>query len=86
MLSLMAMNNIVAQIDAEIARLQQARKLLANLGITATQAGRKAVKAAAKAKPRKKRRISAEGRKRIAEAQRKRWAAQRAKAKTKARG
>jgi len=78
----MAIDNILAQIDSEIARLQQARKLLATLETTATQAGGKA-KAAAKSKPQKKRRISAAGRKRIAEAQRKRWAAQRAKARKK---
>jgi hypothetical protein len=79
----MAIENILAQIDSEIARLQQARKLLANIGTTSTQAARPAKKAAVKAKPARKRRISAEGRKRIAEAQRKRWAAQRAKSKPK---
>ncbi len=79
----MAIENILSQIDAEIARLQQARKVLANIGTTSTKVGRKAVKATVSAKPGKKRKISAEGRKRIAEAQRKRWAAQRAKAKTK---
>jgi hypothetical protein len=80
----MAIENILAQIDSEIARLQQARKLLANIGATAASAGRAAKRTAAKAKPAKKRRISAAGRKRIAEAQRKRWAAQRAKGKSKA--
>jgi hypothetical protein len=81
----MAIENILTQLDSEIARLQQARKLLATIGnITSTLAGRRTAKAAAKAKPAKRRRISAEGRKRIAEAQRKRWAAQRAKAKSKA--
>ncbi|MGA3033952.1 MAG: hypothetical protein ABSD70_11750 [Terracidiphilus sp.] len=79
----MAIENILAQIDSEIARLQQARTLLANIGVTATKAGRGAKKPAVKAKPAKRRRISAEGRKRIAEAQRKRWAAVRAKAKPK---
>jgi hypothetical protein len=82
MLSSMAIDNILAQIDSEIARLQQARKLLANLGTAAAAGGRKAAKSAAQ-KPARKRKISAEGRKRIAEAQRKRWAAQRAKAKKK---
>ena len=79
----MAIEDILAQIDSEIARLKQARKLLATIGSTPTKAGRTATKAAAKAKPRKKRKISAEGLKRIAEAQRKRWAAQRAKVKQK---
>ena len=77
----MAIDNILSQIDSEIARLQQARKLLATLGTGANHASGKSSKAAAKPKPRKRRKISAEGRKRIAEAQRKRWAAQRAKSK-----
>jgi SLT domain-containing protein len=79
----MAIENILAQIDSEIARLEQARKLLANIGTTPTKAVRKAGKATVTAKPGKKRKISAEGRRRIAEAQRKRWAAQRAKGKQK---
>jgi hypothetical protein len=77
----MAIDNILAQIDSEIARLQQARKLLSSIETGSTTAGRKAGKTAAK--PAKKRKISAEGRRRIAEAQRKRWAAQRAKTKKK---
>ncbi len=77
----MAIENILAQIDSEIARLQQARGLLASLG-TATVS--KAGKAAKKGKGRKKRVLSADARKRIADAQRKRWAAVRAKAKKKA--
>jgi hypothetical protein len=83
MLSAMAIENILAQIDSEIARLQQARKLLANIGNSAKTTGRTAKKAAAKARPGKKRILSAEARKRIADAQRKRWAAARAKAKSK---
>ena len=76
----MAIEHILAQIDSEIAGLTQARKLLASLGTATTSATRKA-KAPAKAKPGKKRILSAEARKRIADAQRRRWAAQRAKAK-----
>ena len=79
----MAIENILVQIDSEIARLTQARKLLASIETTKT-AGPKVKKTAAKAKPRKKRVLSAEARKRIADAQRKRWAALRAKAKQKA--
>jgi hypothetical protein len=79
----MAIENILAQIDSEIARLSQARRLLATLGSAASTAGRKPKKAAAKTKPRKKHVLSAEARKRIADAQRKRWAAQRAKTKQK---
>jgi hypothetical protein len=77
----MAIENILAQIDSEIARLTQARKLLASIGTTPTAAGLKAQKSAVKAKPKKRRVLSAEARKKIADAQRKRWAAQRAKAK-----
>ncbi len=77
----MAIENILAQIDSEISRLKQARALLANIATTATPSGRKVAKAGSKGKPRKKRFLSAEARKRIADAQRKRWAAVRAKAK-----
>ena len=80
----MAIDSILAQIDAEIARLTQARSLLANLG-TAKVAVAQTPKAnaPAKTKRRKKRVLSPEARKRIADAQRKRWAAQKAKAKSK---
>ena len=77
----MAIENILAQIDSEISALKQARALLAGLGTAAPSSGRKAAKASGKAKPRKKRVLSADARKRIADAQRKRWAAVRAKAK-----
>jgi hypothetical protein len=80
----MAIENILAQIDSEIARLSQARKLLATLGNAASTAAGKTKKTAAKGKGRKKHVLSPEARKRIADAQRKRWAAQRAKTKTKA--
>jgi hypothetical protein len=79
----MAIENILAQIDSEISRLKQARALLANIGTVAAPSGRKAATSASKAKPRKKRFLSADARKRIADAQRKRWAAVRAKAKQK---
>jgi hypothetical protein len=80
----MAIDSILAQIDAEIARLTQARSLLANLGtVSAAVAAPKATKAPAKAKRRKKRVLSPEARTRIADAQRKRWAAQKAKTKGK---
>jgi hypothetical protein len=79
----MGIDSILAEIDAEIARLTEARALLASMGSVARAAtkGRGAKKAAKKAT--KKRILSAEARKRIADAQRKRWAAQRAKAKAK---
>ncbi|MGA2536695.1 MAG: hypothetical protein ABSF53_11810 [Terracidiphilus sp.] len=78
----MAIDSILIEIDAEIARLTQIRALLANTGEAAKKAtGPKAKKAAAKVKGRKPRVLSPEARKRIADAQRKRWAAQKAKSK-----
>jgi hypothetical protein len=77
----MTIDSILAQLDTEIARLTQVRSLLAN---TAKSAPKFANAKAAKApiKRRKKRVLSAEARKRIADAQRKRWAAQKAKSKS----
>jgi len=77
-------NAILAQIDSEIARLTQARALLSNTGQVevAVKRGKIAATPSAK-KTKKKRNLSPEARKRIADAQRKRWAALRAK-KTKA--
>lgn len=73
----MTIESILSQIDSEIARLTQARALLANVGKINVAA--KSAKAASAGKARKKRVLSPEARKRIADAQRKRWAAQRAK-------
>ncbi|MDR3728134.1 MAG: hypothetical protein P4K86_13930 [Terracidiphilus sp.] len=89
----MANDTILSLIDAEIARLTQVRSLLANVGKVAIKVTErknkktaapvavkvKAVKAV-KAKAKKTRVLSPEARKRIADAQRKRWAAQKAKA------
>jgi hypothetical protein len=78
----MAIDSILAQIDAEIAKLTQVRSLLATTGkVTAKVTEPKTEKASAKAKgkTKKKRVLSPEARKRIADAQRKRWAAQKAK-------
>jgi hypothetical protein len=78
----MAIESILAQIDEEIAKLTQIRSLLATTGAAAKKAtGPKAKKTAAKAKGKKRRTLSPEARKRIADAQRKRWAAQKAKSK-----
>ena len=73
----MGFDSIVAEIDAEIAKLQQVRALLANTG--------KAMKLAehGAGKARKPRVLSPEARKRIADAQKKRWAAARAAKKSK---
>jgi hypothetical protein len=92
----MVIDSILAQIDAEIAKLTQVRSLLANTGkiaatITKSLAKKsakvakpakaaKAVKPAKAAKAKKRRTLSPEARQRIADAQRKRWAAQKAKA------
>lgn len=78
----MSIDSILAEIDSEIARLTQARALLSSTGSSSTGvAGAKAKDAPVKAKKRKKRVLSAEARKRIADAQRKRWAAHKAKGK-----
>jgi hypothetical protein len=84
----MAIDNIIAQLDAEISRLKQVRDLLSATGkveakITAVKgkSTRKTRGKAPKAKGTVKRVLSPEARKAIADAQRKRWAAQRAKAK-----
>lgn len=82
----MGVSDILAAIDQEIAQLQQARALLS--GGAAPAAKRKVGRprkitavAVPAAKPaRKKRKLSPEGRKRIAEAVKKRWAAQKAAA------
>jgi hypothetical protein len=77
-------SRIIAEIDAQILKLQQARTLLAGTTQLATKGpgrpkGRKAaVKVAAAPAPKKaiarKRKLSPEGRKRIADAMKKRWA------------
>jgi hypothetical protein len=74
----MAIDSIITQIDSEIARLTQVRSLLAGSG-SSSATPRKARSAGSKS--RKARVLSPEARKRIADAQRRRWAAQRAKSK-----
>jgi hypothetical protein len=77
-------SRIIAEIDGQIAKLQQARALLAE-GSHAPRAGRgrpKGSKNAANAKETsatgtRKRKLSPEGRKRIADAMKKRWAERR---------
>jgi hypothetical protein len=80
----MANDSILALIDAEIARLTQVRSLLASTGKVAAQVAERITAKPAKAgkkKGKKRRTLSPEARKRIADAQRKRWAAQKAKTK-----
>jgi hypothetical protein len=72
----MSSNNILKLIDAEIARLQQVRSLLSQTRVvSATQTTR------AKSNPGKKRKLTPEGRARIAEAVKRRWAAAKKSAK-----
>jgi hypothetical protein len=75
----MAIDSILAQIDAEIAKLVQVRSLLAENGNVTLKLTERNKKVATKS--RKKRVLSPEARKRIADAQRRRWAAQKSKSK-----
>jgi hypothetical protein len=80
----MGIAEIIASIDRDISTLQKARTLIATRTSGGRKRGRPSKSAAAvmafvsrPAKKRKKRNLSPEGRKRIAEAQRRRWAAKR---------
>ena len=68
----MQVSQILVEIDNEIARLQQARNLLAGESVRRAKRGKAAVKRAPS-----KRRMSAEGRRKIAEAMKRRWAERR---------
>ncbi len=85
----MAMSEVLAQIDAEIAKLQQAKSLLS--GIEAVKTGRGRPKGSKNAAPttvaatpavktKGKRKLSPEGRTAIAEAMKRRWAERRKQA------
>ncbi len=78
------MENILTEIDAEIARLKQARALLANLGSATTKAAVMQTEPATEVEAAKKRVLSPEARAKIAAAQHRRWAKQKAKTKAKA--
>ncbi len=71
----MNIDTMIAEIDAEIARLQQAHALLAGMTEAAKEAPAPAKKVAKRRKP------SPAARKKISAAQRKRWAAVRKAAK-----
>ena len=79
----MEVSRIIAEIDAQIAKLQQARALLAGAAaVGGRRPGRPKGTTAAAAKTsvsrkRSKRVLSPEARKRIADAQKRRWAAHR---------
>ncbi len=73
----MSLTDVIAQIDAEIAKLQQAKVLLSGSTPVKSNRGRpKGSKNASKVvvPPKAKRRLSPEGRKAIADAMKKRWA------------
>jgi hypothetical protein len=73
-------SRILDEIDSQISKLQQARELLSGTAVKVSK-GRGRPKGSKNAKPAKaaprRRKISAEGRKRIAEAMKKRWAERR---------
>jgi hypothetical protein len=76
-------SRILEEIDAQISKLQQARELLSGTVVKISKGrgrpkGSKNAKTAAKSA--RKRKISPEGRKRIAEAMKKRWAERRKQA------
>lgn len=74
----MSRENIIAAIDEEISKLEQAKKMLQSSG------GSRLTSAIAKgAKPRGRRTLSAEARQRIAAAQKRRWAKQKKEAASK---
>jgi hypothetical protein len=81
----MEVSRIIAEIDAQISKLQQARELLAG---TTSKAGKgpgrpkgsKNAKSATTTSAPRKRKLSPEGRKRIADAMKRRWAERRKQA------
>jgi hypothetical protein len=72
----MEIDKIIAELDAEIQKLQQARAVIVDSGKPAgkTPARGRARASKGTAKKPARRKLSAEARKRIADAQRKRWA------------
>ena len=78
----MELNRIIAEIDTQIIKLQQARSLLTDSSAVSVGRGRPKgsknnVAVAQIGVPKKARRLSADGRKRIADAMKKRWAERR---------
>jgi hypothetical protein len=82
----MEVSRIIAEIDAQISKLKQARELLSGGSVSRVAKGRgrpkgsKNAKAAAATAAPRKRKLSPEGRKRIADAMKKRWAERRKQA------
>ena len=81
----MDVSRILSEIDAEIARLQQARSALIGISSSGTVAPRRGRPKGSvnkkTAKSRRKRNLTPEGRKRIADAMKRRWAERRASTK-----
>ena len=79
----MEVSRIIAEIDSQISKLEQAKALLQGMSTCGTGRGRPRKNispvgpAGAKATGKKKRNLSADARKRIAEAQKRRWAERR---------
>jgi hypothetical protein len=69
----MQLSQIISEIDDEIARLQQARNLLAGESANSAKRNASAAKKAAK-KKRAKHKLSPEGRKKLSESLKARWA------------
>jgi hypothetical protein len=78
----MDVSRILSDIDAEIARLQQARAAITAIagGTVAPKRGRPKGSVNKKSTKTRKRNLTPEGRKRIAEAMKRRWAERRAAA------
>ena len=80
----MAIADIVAALDGEIARLQQVRELLAGGGAVSSRSATSFQYGANLAKPARKRKpLSAAARAKISAAQKKRWAKQKKEAASK---
>ncbi|HEY0263902.1 MAG TPA: hypothetical protein VGC07_05210 [Granulicella sp.] len=80
----MEVNVIIAGIDAQIQKLQEARKILESVsapqavkGVRGRPKGSKTAAVKVVATPAARRKLSPEGRKRIAEAMKRRWAERR---------
>lgn len=69
----MEVSRIIAEIDAQILKLQQARTLLASAA-QPVRSGPGRPKGRVKTAAKRKRKLTPEGRKRIADAMKKRWA------------
>ena len=70
----MSLESILAEIDSEIARLEQAKGLLTGISTKRGPGRPRSVMTEAAPKKRKRSRMSAEGRAKIAAAQKARWA------------